>query len=184
MPSYPKSWLLSVVRALALRKRTVGWCIPAVTVRSTVLSPVLSLGKVRRGRSLRLRYALGMKMKPFGRTLLKTSHVLCVWAASFLWLSVNRDAGIRVGKGLRSALGRGGSMDLLQNLWWCCGYLNSRKVLQPLACQSLQEIPRHSFPAPLSAQYGNGLWPRAEKRACSPCSVLRDELLLVLCFQI
>lgn len=38
MPLYPKSWLLSVVTALALQKRTVGWWILAVTVWNTVLA--------------------------------------------------------------------------------------------------------------------------------------------------
>lgn len=61
-------------------------------------------------------------MKPFGCTSLKTVHVLYAYAARFLWLSVNGEVGIRTEKALRSTLDRGRSVDLLLNVWWCCGY--------------------------------------------------------------
>lgn len=63
-----------------------------------------------------------MKIKLFGCALLKTVHVFCAVAVSFLWLSVNRDARIRMEKAPRAALDRGRNVDLLRDVWWCCGY--------------------------------------------------------------
>lgn len=56
-------------------------------------------------------------MKPVGCTSLDVVRALCA-QPRLLQLSLSRDAGIRVEKAPGSALERGRSENLLQNVWW------------------------------------------------------------------
>lgn len=137
--SYSKSWLLLVVTALALLKRTVGWWIPVATARKEHCSVYFSQ-RIWRNRSVRLKYVLGMKVKPVGWTSLSAVHVLCA-QPRLLQLSLSGMLELEWKRHLNLHLTEAGVWISYKMFGGCYGYWESGKMPQLPARWCLEENP-------------------------------------------